>query len=153
MALSRRPIALILILAGLGLPACGGSGRFDSAAAGDRGPSKVLPARRGGFAQVLLTAKAAQRIGIRTTAVRSMSRAGARARRTVVPYAAVLYDAEGHAFTYTNPRRLVYVRSPIRIDRIEGGSAVLRSGPPRGTPVVTVGAAELLGVEYGVEED
>jgi hypothetical protein len=153
MPLSRRPVVLVLVLAGLGLPACGNSGGFDSEAAGDQGPSKVLPARGGGFAQVVLTAKAAQRIGIRTTAVRSGSRAGARARRTVIPYAAVLYDPQGHAFAYTNPRRLVYVRSPIRIDRIEGRRAVLSSGPPSGTPVVTVGAAELLGVEYGVEED
>jgi hypothetical protein len=29
----------------------------------------------------------------------------------------------------------------------------MSGGPPPGTPVVTVGAQELLGVEYGVEED
>jgi hypothetical protein len=29
---------------------------------------------------------------------------------------------------------------------------VLRRGPPVGTDVVTTGSAELLGVEYGVEE-
>ena len=30
---------------------------------------------------------------------------------------------------------------------------MISKGPPAGTPVVTVGAQELLGVEYGVEED
>jgi hypothetical protein len=71
----------------------------------------------------------------------------------VIPYAAVIYDAEGHAFTYTSPRPLTFVRAPIRVDRTEGRLAFLAKGPPAGTRVVTVGAQELLGVEYGVEED
>ena len=69
-----------------------------------------------------------------------------------VPFSAVLYDAHGHAFTYTSPKHLVFVRAPIRVASIAGGVATLRSGPPPGTAVVTVGAPELLGTEYGVEE-
>ena len=42
----------------------------------------------------------------------------------VIPYAAVVYDAEGHAFTYASPRRLTYVRMPIRVDRTVGPFAV-----------------------------
>jgi hypothetical protein len=39
------------------------------------------------------------------------------------------------------------------VDSIRGGVAVLSVGPPAGTPVVTVGAAQLYGAEVGVEEE
>ena len=69
------------------------------------------------------------------------------------PYAAVLYDPSGETWVYTSPGRLAFVRAPIRIDRIVGDRAFLSSGPPAGTDVVTVGAPELLGVEYEVGEE
>ena len=37
--------------------------------------------------------------------------------------------------------------------RIDGDAAMLSSGPPVGTAVVTVGSQELFGTEYDVEED
>jgi hypothetical protein len=70
--------------------------------------------------------------------------------RKVIPYAAVLYDARGDTWAYTTPEPLRFVRQPIKIDYVDGNQAVLLDGPPAGTPVVTVGAAELLGVEIGV---
>ena len=72
----------------------------------------------------------------------------------VIPYAAVLYDENGHAFTFTSPSPLVFVQRPIRIDYIKGNQAVLKdAGLPRGASVVTVGSAELLGTAHGVEEE
>jgi hypothetical protein len=65
----------------------------------------------------------------------------------VVPYSAVIYDFKGSAWTYTNPAPLTYVRHPIDIEYIQGDLAVLKDGPATGTSVVTVGAAELMGVE------
>jgi hypothetical protein len=65
----------------------------------------------------------------------------------VIPYAAVLYDAHGNTWTYTNPEPLVFVRHRIDVEFIEGDRAVLREGPAIGTAVVTAGAAELFGVE------
>ena len=72
-------------------------------------------------------------------------------RRSIVPYASVMYDLQGNTWTYTNPEPLVYVRHPITVEYIDGDLAVLLDGPPAGTAVVTVGAAELFGVESGVE--
>ena len=69
-------------------------------------------------------------------------------RRT---FAALLYDADGRSWAYTNPTPLTFVREPVTVDRVDGDRAYLRSGPAPGTAVVTVGAAELLGVEYGVD--
>jgi hypothetical protein len=69
--------------------------------------------------------------------------------RKVVPHAAVLYDAKGKAWVYTNPESLVFVRHAVSVDYVDGDRVVLSDGPATGTAVVTVGAAELLGTEYG----
>ena len=68
----------------------------------------------------------------------------------VVPYSAVIYDATGKTWAYTNPEPLTFVRHAIDVEYIEGDLAVLKDGPAVGTAVVTAGAAELLGVEQGV---
>jgi hypothetical protein len=68
----------------------------------------------------------------------------------IVPYAAVLYDVHGNTWAYTNPKPLTFVRHAIHIDYIEGDLAVLSDGPPSGTEVVIVGAAELFGAETGI---
>jgi multidrug efflux pump subunit AcrA (membrane-fusion protein) len=96
---------------------------------------------------VKLSEKAAKRLGIETAAVRS------RGSSEVIPYDAVLYDAGGATFTYTSPERLVFVRAPIKVTRIDGDKAILSAGPKAGTEVVTVGLQELYGSEYEVEED
>jgi hypothetical protein len=142
--------ALVLVLAALGVSACASSSAFDSEASSDEGPAKLEPVKGSSFEQIVLSAKAAQRLGIETAPVRPAPAGGS--ARTVIPYAAVLYDADGDTFTYTRSDRLTYVRRPITVSTIEGGVAVLREGPPSGTTVVTVGSAELLGTEHGVEE-
>ena len=69
--------------------------------------------------------------------------------RKVVPHGAVLYDAQGKTWVYTNPEPLVFVRHPISVDYFDGDRVVLSDGPAPGTMVVTVGAAELFGAEHG----
>jgi|SRR5947199_4224568 len=71
------------------------------------------------------------------------------ATRRVVPTSSVLYDAKGKTWVYINPAPLVFVRHAITVDHIDGDRVVLSDGPAPGTAVVTVGAAELLGTEYG----
>ena len=72
--------------------------------------------------------------------------------RPVVPYNSLLYDLNGNSWIYTNPEPLVYVRAPVEIDYVEADLAVLAKGPPIGTAVVTTGASELYGAEFGVGE-
>jgi hypothetical protein len=79
-----------------------------------------------------------------------LSLAGAGEKRKIIPFAAVMYDAKGNTWVYTNPEPLVFVRQPIKIDTIAGDEVLLAEGPPAGTPVVTVGGAELFGTEFGV---
>ena len=97
-----------------------------------------------GLSRLTLSAKAAERLGIATGAV---SAAGA---GTTIPYSALVYDKAGKTWVYTNPEGRDYVRQEIEVQRIEGDLAFLSSGPPVGTAVVTVGTAELWGVDTGV---
>jgi len=76
--------------------------------------------------------------------------AGSGKDRKVIPYSAVIYDLKGDTWAFTSPAPLTFVRQRIAIDYIERDTAVLSSGPPAGTQVVTVGAAELFGTESGV---
>jgi hypothetical protein len=99
-------------------------------------------------ARVTLTEQAVKRLDIKTAAVSEQQVAGQ--QRKVIPYAAVLYDPKGQAWTFTNPQPLTYVRERISVGRITGDTAVLSNGPAAGTNVVTVGAAELYGAELGV---
>jgi hypothetical protein len=101
--------------------------------------------------RVVLTAAAATRLAITTQPVREAQIGGA--TRRVIPYAAVLYDANGETWTYTNPAPLVFVRQRVTVESIKGDQAVLTDGPATGTPVVTVGAPELYGTEFGVSGD
>jgi hypothetical protein len=96
------------------------------------------------LSRVVLTPHAAQRLGIETSPVRTV------AKGTAVPYAALIYDPQGETWVYTSPERLVFVRAPIEVDRIEGKVAYLSDGPASGTEVVAVGGAELYGVEFEV---
>lgn len=142
---SRRWRLVATVVAGLALAACTSPGatkpKVDAAVVVEKIDGTDLE-------RLALSAKAAERLGISTEPV-GVGPAGSTSR-TVIPYSAVVYDAEGAAWTYTNPESLVFVRHLITVDHIAGQQAVLTSGPALGTLVVTVGAAELWGVETGV---
>lgn len=110
----------------------------------------VEPIKGTNLNRVVLSPKAAERLGIKTEPVRELSLSDGGAPRKIVPYGSVLYQPNGDTLIYTNPEPLVFVQSPVTIDYIEGDLAVLLDGPPSGTAVVTVGGAELLGLEFGV---
>ena len=104
--------------------------------------SKLEPIGTSGVSRVILSERAANRLGIETTPVRALPQ-----NRRVIPYSAVVYDAEGVAWTYTNPKPLTYLRHRLSVDHVAGANAILVSGPPNGTSVVSVGAIELFGAE------
>jgi hypothetical protein len=100
--------------------------------------------------RITLTEMASERLGLQTAPI-SEAEVGGRMQK-VVPYAAVLYGLNGETWLYTSPEPLVIVRQPITIGDIEGDVGVLVNGPPVSTEVVTAGAAELFGVESGLED-
>ena len=111
-------------------------------------PAQVEAIEGSELHKVTLTPRAAERLDIKTDRVQEMVVRGV--KRKVVPYAAVLYDAQGTNWVYTSPQPLVFVRHKIVVDYISGDRAVLSQGPPAGTVVVTVGAAELFGAEFEI---
>ncbi len=79
-----------------------------------------------------------------------MTLSGDGGERMIVPFAALIYGLEGETWVYTQPEPLAFVRQSVAVDYIEGEQAVLLEGPSIGTEVVTVGGAELFGVESGI---
>lgn len=145
---SKRWIIVALLLIVLPLAACTRGESEESAASGEE-PAKIEPVEGTDLSRITLTTKAAERIDVQTTVVRSEE--GAETAMTVMPYSALVYDTEGRAWAYTSSDPLTFVRAPLTVERIEGDEVFLREGPPAGTAVVTVGAAELYGTELGVE--
>ena len=137
---------VVVALAVVAIVAASGTSK-DDAVAPDVKPATVVPIKGTGISRVTLSPDAARRLGIETAPVQAGGRGG------VIPYAAVLYDPSGQTFTYTSPRPRVFERQMIDVIRIDGARALLRSGPPAGMAVVTVGSQELFGSEYEVEED
>jgi hypothetical protein len=134
-----RWILVIAVFAGLLLSACGGN----IPVTGEKvAPSKLEPIEGSELQRVILTDKAAERLGIETV----------KASGSEVPYAAVIYDIEGNTWIYTSPAPLTYVRAPIMIDRIEGDTAFLSESLSSDLSVVTVGVSELYGTETGVSK-
>lgn len=134
----NRWILVTLIFAGLLLSACGP----ETNTAEFIPPSKLEKIEGTDLSKVILTEKAAERIGIETVL----------ASGTSVPYAAVIYDIEGNTWIYTNPEPLIFVRESIVIENIEGDTAILAQSLPSEFNVVTVGVAELYGTETGVSK-
>ena len=73
-----------------------------------------------------------------------------RAESLVVPFKAVLYDVHGGAWVYKQLDERVYARQRVSVEYVDGDNAVLVAGPEPGSKVVTDGAAELFGTEFGV---
>jgi hypothetical protein len=134
----NRLILVTLVFAGLLLSACGAK----TAAPEKIVPSKLEPIEGTDLSKVILTEKAAERIGVETVS----------ASGTSVPYAAVIYDIEGNTWIYTNPEPLTFVRQQIVIDRIEGDTVFLAESLPSELTVVTMGVIEIYGTETGVSK-
>lgn len=119
------------------------------AGAGEREAAVTVEKIEGSdLSRLTLSERAAARLGVATAPVAEQQVGGQ--GRQVVPYSAVMYDKAGATWAYTNTEGRTFVRAPITVDRIQGDVAILSDGPAVGTLVVTVGAAELWGVETGV---
>ena len=120
-------------------------------------PARVDPIPGSNVSLVTLIELASQRLGIEMAPVRELhlpprgTTGGSPALRKVIAYSAVIYDTTGNAWIYTASAPFAYVRQPISIDYSDGDMTVLLEGPPAGTEVVVVGAAELYGAETGVK--
>jgi hypothetical protein len=107
-------------------------------------PAKVEAIAGSQLKKVTLTEDAAGRLGLQTVAI-----TGAGTAKTM-PYAALMYLPNGTTWAYMEVAPLSFVREPVTVSRIDGDKVLLSQGPPAGTKVVSVGAAELYGAETGL---
>lgn len=113
-------------------------------------PAKIEETDQEGIMRVTLDSRAAERIGIQTADLEEalVKLPGLTVTRKVLPYGALMYDTKGDTWTFTNPQPLVFIRHKVVVEDIEGDQVILAEGPPVGTSIVTVGAAELMGAEH-----
>jgi multidrug efflux system membrane fusion protein len=86
--------------------------------------------------------RAGERVAVEIPTVESKQEA------LVIPFNAVLHDIHGGQWVYAKTGEHSYTRKRIQVARLDGKGAVLASGPPAGTRIVTDGSAELFGTEF-----
>jgi len=75
---------------------------------------------------------------------------GEERRGLVIPWASVLFDIHGGAWAYEQLAPGRFVRRRMEVLAVEGDRALVSRGLRPGMTLVTSGAAELFGVEFGV---
>ena len=150
---NNYPLHVVLVLVGLAFLALTGcTPKVDSAAA-EEGASPATVERLEGKVptRLTLTEDAAKRLDIQTVEARDVLTN--ETKQTAVPYGAIIYDIDGHTWLYTSPEKLIFERTSIVVDHIDGDIVFLSDGPSAGTQVVTRGVAELYGAETEFEEE
>jgi len=140
-------LVVVFAISALQLTACSPK----SEAAVELPPAQVEHLSGEQVTRVTLTEDAAKRLDVQTDTVQIQTVGGV--DQTVIPYASIVYDTEGHTWIYTSPAPLTYVRTSVQVESIQGDDAVIAAGLPSGTTVVTVGAEELFGSETEFEEE
>ena len=138
----RLPLAAAACVLLLSLTACAQSAAVTPAAAGEA-PAKVEKNATTGIAKLTVTEHGLARIDLKTEPVTAGT-----GTDVLLPYASLLYDANGKTWVYTNPAPRVFQRQAVTVTKIEAGVVTASSGPAVGTLVVTVGAVELFGTEF-----
>ncbi|HVU90064.1 MAG TPA: efflux RND transporter periplasmic adaptor subunit [Pirellulales bacterium] len=67
----------------------------------------------------------------------------------LVPWSAVVHDINGGTWVYEQTAPQTFVRRRVQIRFVDGDQAVLDQGPGAGAALVTTGAMELFGTEFG----
>ncbi|MET1089907.1 MAG: hypothetical protein ABWY04_22780 [Arthrobacter sp.] len=138
----RLPLSAAACVLLLSLTACAQSAAVTPAAAGEA-PAKVEKNAETGIAKLTVTEHGLARIDLKTEPVTAGT-----GTDVLLPYASLLYDANGKTWVYTNPAPRVFQRQAVTVTKIEAGVFTASSGPAVGTLVVTVGAVELFGTEF-----
>ncbi len=141
-----RPVTIAAAVLAAATVAVSGCKEVESESAVGYEPAKLeeIEGKGDEIKRVIFTAEGAARTGLETAKVRSEG------GRAVLPYASLIYDAEGATWVYTNTGKLTYLREQVKVDHIAGDRVVLQDGPAAGTAVVTVGTAEVYGTELEI---
>ena len=67
-----------------------------------------------------------------------------------LPYTTLLYDPNGKEWVYVSLSPTTFKRAALKVTAIDGDTVHYSEGPADGTKIVTWGAVELSGIEYGI---
>ncbi len=137
----RRWLALLMVAT---MPIAAGCSKVETSESSYEDPATLDEVDGSELPQVTLTEKAIERIGVETAAI--VDGPGGR----VTPYSSILYDPDGTTWVFTEVKPRTFHRVPVIVATIQGDAVILLDGPAVGTPVATVGVAELFGVEHGL---
>jgi hypothetical protein len=140
---TMRWVAGLTVIAAL----LGGCSKHATEEAGDADAAVVHPIQGSDLSSVTLSEQAAQRIGLETQLVATDGPG------LHIPYGALLYDPQGKTWAFVQQEGLTFVREAVVVNRFEGSTVVLTSGPAVGAKVVTVGSTQLYGAEIGVGDE
>ena len=132
----------VVVLVSASLAGCIKSGAAPQAEVPKR--EMVGKADASGIKRITLKDIETQRLGIEFAEV---TKSG---ERLTMPYNALLYDPSGGEWAFASAEKNVYARTALKVEAIEGDKVYLAKGPAVGTKLVTNGAAELYGIEFGV---
>jgi Cu/Ag efflux pump CusA len=133
-----------LLAASLSLTGCQAARGVDPTS--DEQPATV-ETRDGSPPVLTLSERAEQRLGIQTAPAVPDPAGG-----LLIPYAALVYDADGAAWAFVRTAPLTYTRTALTAGAITGGQvSVPTSNLKAEDQVVTVGAPELVGIETGLD--
>jgi hypothetical protein len=144
--LAKVPALLLSVL--LGAAGCSAAGAAEEPAVDSA--VTVEESDSGQPARITLTDEAEERLGVETKPVVAGPAARAGRAALLIPYSAVVYDADGKAWAFAVTAEHTYQRRLIVIASITNETVALTRGPAVGTQLVTVGAPELVGAEAGI---
>ena len=97
-----------------------------------------------GPSRIKLTELAAKRLDIQFEEMKGTN------GRLEASYNVVFYGNFGQEWVIVSPQPNVFMRTAVKIERVEGDKVYFSKGPPVGTKLVNDGIAELIGIEYGI---
>lgn len=142
MTLRPHPALLIVLLAtACALQACSKAGSSSHAAAVKH--SSMTP-EGDGINRITLSELAVQRLRFEYVEAKQSG------DRMSLPYNTLLYDPMGKEWVYVGLTPTSFKRASLKVAAIDGDTVYYTEGPAEGTKVVTWGAVELSGIEYGI---
>lgn len=98
----------------------------------------------GGINRITLSAEAVKRLRLEfVTPVKA-------GEQLTLPYKALLYDPTGKEWSYVSETPTTFKRMALKVSNIDGETVHYTDGPQPTQQVVTWGAAQLFGIEFGI---
>ena len=142
-ALSSRLCAKVCIVAAATLALHGCSGKSEASRSPAPKHAAVVDVGEG-ISRITLSTEAVKRLRLEFV---SPTKHG---EKLTLPYKAMLYDANGKEWVYVSESPTTFKRMAMTVSTVDGDTVHYTAGPQPEQQVVTWGAAELFGIEFGV---